>query len=92
MEGISSRGQLTRGGLPACRLGVGLTTTHRKILPIRNISKRLGHGLICWLDISNGKRTNHREIGIDGVNWIRLAHDRVRWRTFVSTVMNLRLP
>jgi hypothetical protein len=29
------------------------------------------------------------EIGIDVVNWIRLAQDRVRWLTFVNTVMNL---
>jgi hypothetical protein len=33
-----------------------------------------------------------REIRIDGANWIRLAQDRVRWRTFVNTVMNLRVP
>jgi len=33
-----------------------------------------------------------REIGIDGANWIRLAQDRVRWRAFVNTVMNLRVP
>jgi hypothetical protein len=32
-----------------------------------------------------------REIGIDGVNWIRLAQDGVQWRTFVNTVMNLRV-
>jgi hypothetical protein len=32
-----------------------------------------------------------REIGIDGANWIRLAQDRVQWRAFVSTVMNLRV-
>jgi hypothetical protein len=30
-----------------------------------------------------------RERGIDGVNWIRLAQDRVQWRAFVSTVTNL---
>jgi hypothetical protein len=30
------------------------------------------------------------EIGMDGADWIRLAHDRIRWRAFVSTVMNLR--
>jgi hypothetical protein len=30
-----------------------------------------------------------REIGIDGANWIRLSHDRIQWRTFVNTVMNL---
>jgi hypothetical protein len=33
-----------------------------------------------------------REIGIDGVNWIRLAQDRARWRNFVNAVMNLRVP
>jgi hypothetical protein len=29
-----------------------------------------------------------REIGINGVNWIHLAQDRVRWWAFVNTVMN----
>jgi hypothetical protein len=33
-----------------------------------------------------------KEIGIDGANWIRLAQDRVQWRAFVSTLMNLRVP
>jgi hypothetical protein len=33
-----------------------------------------------------------REIGIGGANWIRLAQDRVQWRAFVNTVMNLRVP
>jgi hypothetical protein len=33
-----------------------------------------------------------REIGIEGANWIRLAQDRVQWRAFVYTVMNLRVP
>jgi hypothetical protein len=32
------------------------------------------------------------EIGIDGANWIQLAQDRVLWRAFVNTVMNLRIP
>jgi hypothetical protein len=32
-----------------------------------------------------------REIGIDGVNWIWLAQDRVQWWAFVNTVMNLRV-
>jgi hypothetical protein len=31
------------------------------------------------------------EIAIDGVNWIRLAQDRVQWRAFVNTIMNLRV-
>jgi hypothetical protein len=33
-----------------------------------------------------------REIGIDGANWIQLTQDRGRWRAFVSTVMNFRVP
>jgi hypothetical protein len=32
------------------------------------------------------------EIVIVGVNWIRLAQDRVQWRAFVNTVINLRVP
>jgi hypothetical protein len=37
-------------------------------------------------------KTNLREIGIDGVNWIQLAQDRIQWRAFVNTMMNLRVP
>jgi hypothetical protein len=33
-----------------------------------------------------------REIRIDGANWIWLAQNRVQWRAFVNTVMNLRVP
>jgi hypothetical protein len=33
-----------------------------------------------------------RGIGINGANWIRLAQDRVQWRDFVNTIMNLRVP
>jgi hypothetical protein len=32
------------------------------------------------------------EIGMNFVDWIRLAHDRCRWRALVSMVMNLRVP
>jgi hypothetical protein len=37
-----------------------------------------------WLEL--------REIGVNGVNWIQLAQDRIHWRAFVNTVMNLRVP
>jgi hypothetical protein len=33
-----------------------------------------------------------REIGIVEAGWTWLTHDRVRWRTSVNTVMNLRFP
>jgi hypothetical protein len=32
-----------------------------------------------------------RETGIDGVNWMQLAQDRVQWRDCVNTVTNLRV-
>jgi hypothetical protein len=39
-----------------------------------------------WED---GIRMDLREIGLGGVDWIRLAQDRDRWRAVVSAVMNL---
>jgi hypothetical protein len=33
-----------------------------------------------------------RDIGMDCVKWIQLVPDRVRWRAFVKTAMNLRPP
>jgi hypothetical protein len=33
-----------------------------------------------------------REIGIDGMNWIWPAQDRVQWQAFVNMVMNLHVP
>jgi hypothetical protein len=32
-----------------------------------------------------------RETGLGGVDWIRLAQDRDRWRAVVIAVMNLRV-
>jgi hypothetical protein len=44
------------------------------------------------LDLSGyGIRMDLREIGLRGVNWIRLAHDRDRWRAVVSAVMIFRV-
>jgi hypothetical protein len=39
----------------------------------------------------NNIKMDLREKGIDGANWIRLTQDRVQWRAFVSTEMNLQL-
>jgi hypothetical protein len=40
----------------------------------------------------NNIKLDLREIGIDEANWIRLARERVQWRAFVNTVMNLQVP
>jgi hypothetical protein len=51
--------------------------------------KSLGRPRRRWKD---NIKMDLREIGIDGANWIQLAQDSVRWRDFVNTVMNLRVP
>ena len=33
-----------------------------------------------------------REVGWGGMDWIDVAQDRDRWRTVVTTVVNLRVP
>jgi hypothetical protein len=48
----------------------------------------LGRPRRRWKD---GIKMDLREIGLGGVDWIRLAQDRDRWRAVVSAVMNLRV-
>ena len=42
-----------------------------------------------WVD---NIRTDLQEVGCGYMDWIGLAQDRDRWRTLVSTVMNLGVP
>jgi hypothetical protein len=48
----------------------------------------LGRPKRRWED---GIRMDLRDTGLGGVDWIRLAQDRDRWRAVVSAVMNLRV-
>jgi hypothetical protein len=48
----------------------------------------LGRPRHRWYDEN---RMDLREIGLGGVDWIRLAQDRDQWRAVVSEVMNLRV-
>jgi hypothetical protein len=51
--------------------------------------KPLGRPRRRWED---NIKIDLREIVIGGANWMRLAEDRVQWRAFVNTVVNLRVP
>jgi hypothetical protein len=60
-----------------------------KVLVGKSEGKRpLGRPRRRWEDRI---RTDLREIGLRGVDWIRLSLDRDRWRAVVSAVMNLRV-
>jgi hypothetical protein len=59
------------------------------VLVGKPVGKRpLGRPRRRWED---GIRMDLGEIGLWGVDWIRLSHDRDRWRAVVSAVMNLQV-
>jgi hypothetical protein len=49
----------------------------------------LGRRRHTWED---NIRMDFREIGWEGVDWIRLARNRDQWWAVVNTVMKLRVP
>jgi hypothetical protein len=61
-----------------------------KILVGKPEGKRpLGRPRRRWEDIM---KIDLREIDLDGVNWINLAHDRYWWWDLVNTLINLMFP
>jgi hypothetical protein len=52
-------------------------------------NKPLGRPRRRWVD---NIRMDLGEVGRGAVNWIGLAQDRNRWRAFVNSVLNLRVP
>jgi hypothetical protein len=40
----------------------------------------------------NNIKMDLRVTGWDGMDWIHLAQDRVRWRALANTIMNIRVP
>jgi hypothetical protein len=83
---IKSRRMMWAGHV--ARMGEGRSVY--RVLVGRPEGKRpLGRPRHRWED---NIKLNLGDIGIDEVNLIRLAQDRVQWQDFVNTVMNLRVP
>jgi hypothetical protein len=70
------------------RMGEG-RSVYRVLVGRPEGERPLGRPTRRWED---NIKMDLRDIGIDGENWIRLDQDRVQWRAFVNTVMNLRVP
>jgi hypothetical protein len=72
------------------RMGDTRNAYTRRILVGKPEGKRpLGRPRRRWVD---NIKMDLREIGWDGVDWIKLVPDRDQWRALVNTVMNLRVP
>jgi hypothetical protein len=52
-------------------------------------NRQLGRPRRRWVDTI---KMHLLEIGLGGVDWIGLSHDRDKWRALVYAVMNLRVP
>jgi hypothetical protein len=83
---IKSRSMRWAGHVARMREG---RSVYRVLVGRTERKRPLGRPRRRWED---NIKMDFREIGIDGANWIRLAQDRVQWRAFVDTVMNLRVP
>jgi len=46
---------------------------------------------VCRCRREDNIRTDIREVGWEGVDWIHLAQDRNQWLPLLNTVMNLRV-
>jgi len=62
---------------------------HRVLVGKPEGRRPLGRPRRRWED---NFKTDLQEVGGGFGDWMELAQDRDRWRAFVSTVMNLRVP
>jgi hypothetical protein len=72
-----------------CGRNGGKRNMYRLLIGKPEGKRPLGRPRHRWID---NIKMDLLEIGVNVVDWIRLAQDRYRWRTFVNSVMNLRVP
>ena len=70
------------------RMGEG-RGVHRVLVGKPEGKRPLGRPKRRWED---NIKMDLKEVGGDCGDWMELAQDRERWRSLVSTVMNLRVP
>jgi hypothetical protein len=73
----------------ACSANGAKRNAYRILVGEPEGKRPLGRPRCRWV---NNIKTDLREIGWDGMDWIDLAQDRNQWRALVNTVMNLRVP
>ena len=80
----------------------------RRMRRARHVARMRERRSLCWVlvGIPKGKgplgipghrwedniKMDPQEVGCGGMDWIRPAEDRDRWRALVNAVMNLRFP
>jgi hypothetical protein len=62
---------------------------HRILVGELEVKIQLGRTNPRWVD---NFKTDLKNKGWNGMDWIDLAQDRDQWRALVNTVMNLRVP
>ena len=66
-----------------------VTGVYRVLVGKPEGKRPLGRPRRRWVD---NIRNDLQDVGCGYMDWIGLAQDRDRWRTLVSTVMNVRVP
>jgi hypothetical protein len=85
--GMIKSGMMRWAGHVAC-MGEG-RGVYRVLIGKHERKRPLGRPRRRWED---NIKMDLRKMVMYGSSWVRLAQDRLRWRTFVNTVMNLQIP
>jgi len=70
-------------------MGGGRRSTYRKLVRKPEGKRPLGRPRHRWED---NIKIDLQEVGCKGMDWIKLAQDRDRWRALVNVVMDLQVP